>query len=165
MAMKDYEISSDPLTEKDDDYDPEMYEDGSAEAMGAYYTYIANSLSRIKTALSATSSSKKIKELMSSDENINIYKMLIDDPHLMKDIREAMSSDIIKPFDEDNLLELYMNKVSDLISQIEYVYPERYMTLMHKILPYSIASYYDQMVSEENDRDFEYAIQDDDVQF
>ena len=109
MAMKDYEISSDPLTEKDDDYDPEMYEDGSAEAMGAYYTYIANSLSRIKIALSATSSSKKIKELMSSDENINIYKMLIDDPHLMKDIREAMSSDIIKPFDEDNLLELYMN--------------------------------------------------------
>lgn len=35
MAMKDYEISSDPLTEKDDDYDPEMYEDGSVEAMGA----------------------------------------------------------------------------------------------------------------------------------
>lgn len=69
--------------------------------------------------------------------------MLIDSPYIMKDIKDAMASDIVLPSDEDNLMEMYMNKIAKMISQIEYVYPERYLDLMHRILPSSVASYYE----------------------
>ena len=165
MAMTDYEISSGSLTEKEDDYDPELYEEGSAEAMGAYYTHIANSLTRIRTALNKTADNEKIRDLTASDKNINVYHMLIDSPYLMKNIKDAMASDIVLPSDENNLLELYINKIADMISQIEYVYPERYMELMHRILPSSVTSYYEQVITEESDNPFEYTFNDNDVQF
>lgn len=133
--------------------------------MGAYYTHIANSLTRIRTTLNKTADNEKIKNLMASDKNINVYHILIDSPYLMKNIKDAMASDIVLSAEEDSLLELYMEKIADMISQIENVYPERYMDLMHRILPSCVAAYYEQVITEESANPFEYTFNDDDVQF
>ena len=78
-----------------------------------------------------------------------------------------MDSDIIRPWDEDNLLMMYMDKISEMISMIQSEYPERYMELMYRILPYGIASYYEQTVSEERSRqrEYDYDIEKDNIQF
>lgn len=112
-----------------------------------------------------TADNEKIKDLTAPDKDINVYHMLIDSPYLMKNIKDAMASDIVLSADEDNLLELYMEKIADMISQIEYVYPERYMDLMHRILPSCVAAYYVQVITKESANPFEYTFNDDDVQF
>lgn len=86
------------------------------EAQRQWEPHIANSLTRIRTALNKTADNEKIKNLIASDKNINVYHMFIDSPYLMKNIKDAMASDIVLSADEDNLLELYMEKIADMIS-------------------------------------------------
>lgn len=135
--------------------------------MGAYYIWVANSLFRIRASLTRTSESAEISELTASDEQFDVYHMLIDKPHLLKEVKASMDRDIISPWDEDSLLMMYMDKISEMISMIQSEYPERYMELMYRILPYGIASYYEQTVSEERSRqrEYDYDIEKNDIQF
>lgn len=164
MALKDYETRSDPFTEKEDDFDPGIYADGSAELMGAFYTRLANSLARIEAA---SMKNERLKNKMEAMEHPNVYQMLINYPHLMKEVRESMKSDIVKPWDEDNLMDMYMDKIAEMTGAVESVYPEKYIKLMHRILPCSIASYYEAICAEEADNhcDCDYDPDKDDIQF
>lgn len=162
MAMKDYETRSDPFTEKEDDFDPSIYADGSVELMGAFYTWQANSLVRIEAA---SMKNERLRNKMLAMEHPDVYLMLIGYPYLMKEVRQSLSDDIVRPWDEDNLLNMYMDKIEAMARAVEHAYPEKYMELMHRILPYSIASYYESVSFRDTGNHYDYDLDKDDIQF
>ena len=167
MALENYEIKSDPFTEEEDDFDLDMYEDGSIELMGAHYAWQLNSLARIEAALEEASGNDYLKKALNMQGYPDVYLMLINRPEFMGDVKKAMKSDIIKPWDECNLLELYTDKIMENLYELRSVYPDSYMEIMHRLLPDRVASYYDEVLSEERSshRKYDYGINEDDIQF
>lgn len=167
MELKKYEIDSDLLTEEESDYDLDKYEDGSTELMGAHYAYQLNSLTRIEAALKKTTSSERLRNIIEKQFYSDVYRLLINEPRFMKDVKESMKCELIKSWDECNLLELYTDKIMENLYELKDIYPDSYMEIMHRLLPDKVASYYDQVLSEEqsSDRSYDYDISEDDIQF
>ena len=161
MAIKNYETNSDILNEKEDDFDPSQYAAGSVDAMGAYYTYLANSLTRIDMALRETTKDEKLKKLLESDNRTTAYDLLMDRPYYMKEIKNAIdNSSIVKSWDEENLLSLYMDRIADMINELKHHFPEAYIKLVNRVNPYEASAYYDLEHYKSVSREY-----DDDVQF
>lgn len=78
-----------------------------------------------------------------------------------------MKCELIKSWDECNLLELYTDKIMENLYELKDIYPDSYMEIMHRLLPDKVASYYDQVLSEEQSsgRSYDYDISEDDIQF
>ena len=144
MAIKNYELNSDILNEKEDDFDPSQYVAGSVDAMGAYYTYLANSLTRIDMALRETTKDDKLKEIIKSNNHMTAYDLIIDRPYYMKEVKNAIdNSSIIKSWDENNLLNLYMDRIADMINELKHHFPEAYIKLVNRVNPYEASAYFD----------------------
>ena len=92
MAMNDYETRSDPFTEKEDDFDPSIYADGSVNVLGAFYTWQANSLVRIEAA---SMKNERLRNKMVAMEHPDVYLMLIG--YLSDERSEAVTT--VRPWD------------------------------------------------------------------